>query len=230
MERQQRGYNGEGPKLVYGKSHVGRGMMCHCMQLMDRLVGTFEENVEQWAVGADGAIQCRDVENLLGLGIGFFELIDDTCNRIRHASGNGPPQQLADAETAAILLKQETTALFARFLKPCALIESALRNLRNQGGDIDGAERFLGCLHEAENHVRRWEAEQTAAMKLRAQWLRESGMPDEEIREFCDPEKYPADLQQEQENVRAMAKLPALQPTAQQWERLVQRHAMRQQQ
>src|SRR5206468_9283567 len=45
------------------------------------------------------------------------------------------------------------------------------------------------------------------AMQLRATWMRAQGLSESEIREFCDPERFPADLETERANVAALRNL-----------------------
>ena len=48
------------------------------------------------------------------------------------------------------------------------------------------------------------------AMKVRAIWMREMGLSEAEVQEFCNPGKYPADLQEEIENLSASERLQNL--------------------
>ncbi|GEM_PF-3686850 len=194
--------------------------MSKSMQLMERLVDAFAEDLELWQRDHDEAMQYMDAENMIRLSIGIFEAIDDTCKHIRieceRALANGESGQLE--ETA--FLRQQAAQLYIRLIDWFKVYEEVIDNLRNKGFEVAGAERFLGCLKEADRFVKRWRDEQDEAMKLRAQWMREAGMPEEEIREHCDQNRYPADLQQEKENVRAKAILAELQPTTEQWQRI----------
>jgi hypothetical protein len=46
-------------------------------------------------------------------------------------------------------------------------------------------------------------SDQDQALKIRATWMRDLGLPAEEIAEFCNPDLYPANLEEECENLRA---------------------------
>ena len=49
----------------------------------------------------------------------------------------------------------------------------------------------------------------TEAMAMRAQWMRQMGLDEDEIAEYCNEAKYPANTADEQKELEAMARLIA---------------------
>lgn len=70
---------------------------------------------------------------------------------------------------------------------------------------IGGSPIVWGIAHAAQSAVA-WQiaSTQAQALAMRAKWMRRLGMSEEEIAEKCDPARYPADLQEEAENLRAL--------------------------
>jgi hypothetical protein len=112
-----------------------------------------------------------------------------------------------------VLAKDEILE-YERLCKSFRHCEATIAALRKQGCDVDSAEQFLGCMRDAEHAIRRWRDEQSKAMKLRAAWMLAKGLSEEEIAEYCDPEKYPTGLREEEENLRASETLRQM-PSAQ---------------
>lgn len=48
---------------------------------------------------------------------------------------------------------------------------------------------------------------ENAAMELRRRWMKARGMDHAEIEEACDPQRYPANLKEEIENIKAQERL-----------------------
>lgn len=48
---------------------------------------------------------------------------------------------------------------------------------------------------------------ETLALLARESWMRQMGLSDDEVREGCDPVRYPADLKEELESLAAIADL-----------------------
>jgi hypothetical protein len=74
---------------------------------------------------------------------------------------------------------------------------------------IGGSPIVWGIAHAAQIAVA-WQvagqiaSTQSQALAMRATWMRRLGMSEEEIAEKCDPARYPADLQEEAENLLAL--------------------------
>lgn len=50
-------------------------------------------------------------------------------------------------------------------------------------------------------------APQPDAMEVRRQWMKQMGVPDDEINEFCDNAAYPADVRRELQDLEAAKRL-----------------------
>jgi hypothetical protein len=48
------------------------------------------------------------------------------------------------------------------------------------------------------------------AMEARASWMRQMGLSEEEIRRFCDPRKYPVELEEELQNLKSVDRIRQL--------------------
>lgn len=48
-----------------------------------------------------------------------------------------------------------------------------------------------------------------SAMDIRREWMRQMGLDEGEIAEFCDDSKYPANMQDELEELAAMSRITA---------------------
>jgi hypothetical protein len=187
------------------------------IQLIDGLVGAFEKHVDAWHRERVDAAQCLDIENTIRTGVWLFDNVREVYSRLRGAAGAEGETKTANQDER-MLTKNEILE-YERLCKSFKHCEQTIASARAQGLEVDNAEQFLGCMRDAEHAIHKWRHEQDKAMKLRAEWLRAQGLPEEEIADLCDPEKHPGDMLEEEENLRAAQTITQMPGARELWAR-----------
>lgn len=88
------------------------------------------------------ALECRDCEDFLQLGIDAFRWLNRADEHIRRAVFAGVPHN-EEADRALI-------ALYKAWLAPCAVAEGRVASQENRGYQVDNLAEFRNCVAEVE--------------------------------------------------------------------------------
>ena len=185
--------------------------------LIHDFVGVFEQGAS-WKRDHLDAMEGKDVEEIIAVGIRMHTTLCDALAILREMSLKAEPENVD-----YLLYTKEQANLNRAFCRSFRPLEQTICRLRGDGHDVRGADQFLGCLRDAERSFNQWQADQEKALKMRATWMRARGISEEEIAEHCDPECYPADLQEEEENIRAQENMKKMPKSEELWSKQVAR-------
>ena len=172
-------------------------------ELLRRLTDAFEDHSGNRQCNHDDANQCSDVEETIHIGVRIFDIVVDVARAYRRLAD----EQLRNGDFDGIILLKDEALVYHQWVIAAKGYEDTIHALGKKGCEVRGSDQFLGCIRDAERNYERWRMEQERAMLLRATWMRASGLSEEEIKEHCNPEHYPADLAEEQKNIIAQAEL-----------------------
>jgi len=100
------------------------------------------DRTEQLLKDHEEAMECRDCEDFLRLGIEAFQWLRKAHQNIQDDVYQGRSVYDAHVEHAI-------TKLYQRWLKPYNTAERWMKNLKDQGFELDKAVDFARCCHEA---------------------------------------------------------------------------------
>lgn len=115
-----------------------------------RMLSAYAEEHEPWQPDHTAAMECRDLEDALGLGNAIFQAISEA--RRRHAD-----QDIEEREAAE--------DLYRWWIKPCARRLSQIAKLEEQDFTVEGAADFRRNCQEAKSILR--DMERAAAVEAR---------------------------------------------------------------
>ena len=107
-----------------------------------RKAHTSGEGVDRILQAHTEAMDCRDCEDYLRLGLQAFNWLRTACKHIAEDIHSG--QGVFNEE-----LEQSITELYANWLEPCAEAEEWAAQQEHRGYTVDTATEFRGCCQEA---------------------------------------------------------------------------------
>lgn len=100
---------------------------------------------EQWNGEHETAMQCRDLEELIGIGLSLFNSLKERAHAVQDGIVRGAIQYSPEISEAFVEGYQD-------WLQPCAAVESAIQRFESRNYQVDKAEEFRLAVREISLH------------------------------------------------------------------------------
>lgn len=108
-------------------------------RLVRQFLDLYIKHGEGWRADHFEAMACRELEELLSIGLGLFETIESSARRMQDEIARRH-REYDEAEA------QKVADEWAMWLEPCDAVEAAMRFYSSRGYTVEGADRFRACV------------------------------------------------------------------------------------